>query len=98
MLAPNGQPRKIPLAMEFDQAVGSAALEDRDMEECEQAEAEGGESWTVSSQPVADRNYSSQSNRVGAFAAAAGRGANVFVEAFRSVVGTHRTSYTESRR
>jgi len=30
---------------------------------------------------------------VGAFAAAAGRGASAFVEAFRSVVGAHRSQY-----
>lgn len=82
MLAPNGQPRKIPMAMDFND-VAAADLEDRDAGE--------EDSWTVGSRPQHDR-YTSGS-RVGAFAAAAGRGATAFVEAFRSVVGNHRTTY-----
>ena len=62
-----------------------ADLEDRD--------ANGdGDSWTVGSRADEEGHYTNGS-RVGAFAAAAGRGASAFVEAFRSVVGTHRTTY-----
>ena len=64
--------------------MAAADLEDRD--------ANDQDSWTVGSRPQHDR-YNSGS-RVGAFAAAAGRGASAFVEAFRSVVGNHRTSYS----
>jgi hypothetical protein len=92
VLAPNGQPRKIPMAVDFD-SVARSALEDRDMTEEELST----ESWTVSSQPVPDRNYNSTS-RVGAFAAAAGRGASAFVEAFRSAVGAHKASYNGGTR
>jgi cell division cycle 14 len=92
VLAPNGQPRKIPMAVDFD-SVAPSALEDRDMTEEELST----ESWTVSSQPVPDRNYNSTS-RVGAFAAAAGRGASAFVEAFRSAVGAHKASYNGGNR
>ncbi|KAL4426827.1 hypothetical protein ABPG77_006613 [Micractinium sp. CCAP 211/92] len=80
MLAPNGQPRKIPMAMDFND-VAPSDLEDRD----------AADSWTVGSRPQQER-YTGGS-RVGAFAAAAGRGASAFVEAFRSVVGNHRTTY-----
>lgn len=62
-------------------AVAPADLEDRD----------AADSWTVGSRPQQER-YTGGS-RVGAFAAAAGRGATAFVEAFRSVVGNHRTTY-----
>ena len=118
VLAPNGQPRKIPMAVDFD-SVAASVLEDREElgnggggvggvgdvnEKTRQANAHDidgdaptSDSWTVSSQPVHDNNYSSGS-RVGAFAAAAGRGATAFVEAFRSVVGAHKTSYGSSRR
>ncbi|KAG7672017.1 putative Dual specificity protein phosphatase CDC14AB [Nannochloris sp. 'desiccata'] len=93
VLAPNGQPRKIPMAVDFD-SVARSALEDREMTEEELTT----ESWTVSSQPVPDhRNYNSAS-RVGAFAAAAGRGASAFVEAFRSAVGAHKASYNGGSR
>jgi len=104
LVAPNGQPRKIPLAVSFDQAALAGALEDRDMlnlysksssnqsfsnqDDCEE--------WRVGSQPVIDKNYHTN-GRVGALAAAAGRGANAFVEAFRSVVSAHRNSYKEQR-
>jgi hypothetical protein len=97
VLAPNGQPRKIPLAVDFDAAVDGAALEDRDLVEVVGGRDYAEDSWTVTSQPVHDKNYSS-SSRVGAFAAAAGRGASAFVEAFRSAVGTHRNSYGSGRR
>jgi hypothetical protein len=80
VLAPNGQPRKIPLAMDFS----AADLVDR-------AADEGEDSWTVGSRPAQDK-YKSDS-RVGAFAAAAGRGASAFVEAFRLAVGGYRTGY-----
>jgi protein-tyrosine phosphatase len=92
VLAPNGQPRKIPMAVDFD-SVARSALEDRDMTEEELST----ESWTVSSQPQLDKNYNSTS-RVGAFAAAAGRGASAFVEAFRSAVGAHKASYNGGSR
>ncbi|PSC73661.1 dual specificity phosphatase CDC14A isoform X2 [Micractinium conductrix] len=82
MLAPNGQPRKIPMAMDFND-VAPQDLEDRD--------AADADSWTLNSRPQLER-YTGGS-RVGAFAAAAGRGASAFVEAFRSVVGNHRTTY-----
>ncbi len=62
-------------------AVAPGDLEDRDAD-----------SWTVGSRPQEER-YTGGS-RVGAFAAAAGRGASAFVEAFRSVVGNHRTTYS----
>lgn len=91
VLAPNGQPRKIPMAVDFD-SVAPSALEDRDAIDLELAD-----NWTVSSQPVMDKNYS-PSSRVGAFAAAAGRGATAFVEAFRTAVGSHKTSYGGSKR
>lgn len=67
-------------------------LEDRDAS----PGSAGGDSWTVGSQPAADR--STGNGRVGAFAAAAGRGASAFVEAFRHAVGNYRTDYTSSRR
>lgn len=93
VLAPNGQPRKIPMAMDFNQ-VDTAALEDRDMhDDVSMHMVNDDDGWTVSSQPVHDKNYSSGS-RVGSFAAAAGRGATAFVEAFRSAMGAHRTSYS----
>ena len=98
VLAPNGQPRKIPMAMDFDAAAASS-LEDREMEDAGPlARGDDGDGWTVGSQPVHDKNYSSNNSRVGAFAAAAGRGATAFVEAFRSAVGAHRTSYTNGAR
>eukprot|EP00887_Chlorella_sp_A99_P005476 scaffold1.g5476.t1 len=84
MLAPNGQPRKIPMAMDFDQ-VAPTDLEDRDADE----------GWTVGSQLQQERFP--PSSRVGALAAAAGRGATAFVEAFRSAMGAHRTSYSSRR-
>jgi len=98
VLAPNGQPRKIPLAVDFN----AAALEDLDAADLLSKESkvpvEGKTTgdWRVGSQPVLDNNYN-PSSRVGHFAAAAGRGANAFVEAFRSVVGAHRSSYREQR-
>ena len=64
-------------------AVAAADLEDREA---------GDEAWTVGSRP--SRDGYQPSSRVGAFAAAAGRGASAFVEAFRSAMGTHRTSYS----
>jgi len=85
------------MAMSFDQASAVSALEDRDMVDAGPL-ALGEESWTVGSQPAQDDTYSSNSSRVGALAAAAGRGATAFVEAFRSAVGAHRTSYNDSRR
>ena len=93
VLAPNGQPRKIPMAVDFD-SVAPSALEDRDAMDLD---LELADNWTVSSQPVMDTNYS-PSSRVGAFAAAAGRGANAFVEAFRSAVGSHKANYAGKRR
>jgi hypothetical protein len=63
-------------------AVAPADLEDRD----------AADSWTVGSRPQEERFTGG--SRVGAFAAAAGRGASAFVEAFRSVVGNHRTTYS----
>ena len=63
-------------------AVAAADLEDRD----------ASDSWTVGSRPQAG-GLPPNASRVGAFAAAAGRGATAFVEAFRSVVGNHRTTY-----
>ena len=51
------------------------------------------EDWSVPSGLV-DGNHESS---VGVFAAAAGRGASAFVEAFRSVVGAHRTAYNRER-
>lgn len=94
LLAPNGQPRKIPMAMDFDAVDVSAALEDREMVEGGHS-ADMEDSWRVGSQPA---EYYSSGSRVGALAAAAGRGASAFVEAFRSAVGAHRTSYSGSRR
>lgn len=98
VLAPNGQPRKIPLAMDFD----SAALEDVDGIDLPKEKTrvshsrKTSEDWSVGSQPVLDSNVKSSSNTgVGVFAAAAGRGATAFVEAFRSVVSAHRASYKE---
>ncbi|KAI7836708.1 hypothetical protein COHA_009484 [Chlorella ohadii] len=82
MLAPNGQPRKIPMAMDFND-VAAADLEDR----------EGMDSWTVGSRPPPGQALPPNASRVGAFAAAAGRSASAFVEAFRSVVGNHRSTY-----
>ena len=78
VLAPNGQPRKIPLAMDFN----AADLVDRAADE---------EDWTVGSRP-AQMNYKNES-KVGALASAAGRGASAFVEAFRSAVGGYRPNY-----
>ncbi len=63
-------------------AVAASDLEDRD----------ASDSWTVGSR-LQDERYK-EGSRVGAFAAAAGRGASAFVEAFRSVVGNHRTTYS----
>jgi hypothetical protein len=61
-----------------------AALEPMDLED-----REVDDDWTVGSQPSgADALGSS---KVGALAAAAGRGASAFVEAFRSAVGTYRS-------
>ena len=93
VLAPNGQPRKIPMAVDFD-SVAASALEDKELPDMEKTTTD---SWTVSSQPVHDKNYS-ESSRVGAFAAAAGRGASAFVEAFRFAVGAHKVSYSKDRR
>jgi hypothetical protein len=84
VLAPNGQPRKIPLAMDFND-VAACDLEDRDA--CEE------DDWTVGTQHPPNRHTGS---RVGALAAAAGRGASAFVEAFRSALGTHKSSYSGS--
>ena len=61
-------------------AVAAADLEDR----------EGTDSWTVGSRPPPGQALPPNASRVGAFAAAAGRSASAFVEAFRSVVGNHR--------
>ena len=61
-------------------AVAAADLEDR----------EGADSWTVGSRPPPGQALPPNASRVGAFAAAAGRSASAFVEAFRSVVGNHR--------
>lgn len=61
--------------------MAAADLEDRAAED----------SWTVGSR--ATGALPRDASRVGAFAAAAGRGATAFVEAFRSVVGNHRTTY-----
>lgn len=100
VLAPNGQPRKIPLAMDFD----SAALNDLDGTELQKERVKvshaahsrkTSEDWSVGSQPVLDHTIKASSTGVGVFAAAAGRGASAFVEAFRSVVGAHRASYKE---
>ena len=66
--------------------MAAADLEDRDAN----GDADG-DSCTVGSR--ADEEHYTNGSRVGAFAAAAGRGASAFVEAFRSVVGTHRTTY-----
>lgn len=66
-------------------SVAPQDLEDRDADD----------SWTVGSRPQQEK-YPSGS-RVGAFAAAAGRGATAFVEAFRSAMGAHRTSYSSRR-
>ena len=93
VLAPNGQPRKIPLAVDFDAAVDGLALEDRELHDPKSDNiTREDDDWRVTSLPVQDKNYS-PSNRVGAFAAAAGRGATAFMEAFRSAVGSHRKSY-----
>lgn len=99
VLAPNGQPRKIPLAMDFDRA----ALEDIDgtdlqrdkMKMCSSHSRKTSEDWSVGSQPVLDSHGKPSTTGVGVFAAAAGRGATAFVEAFRSVVSAHRASYKE---
>ena len=104
VLAPNGQPRKIPLAVDFNQATMSGALEDKDCPDLVGRTSPKGSSfadeddsdWSVGSQPVLDKNFNSNS-RVGAFAAAAGRGANAFVDAFRSVLSAHRSSYKTTR-
>lgn len=107
VLAPNGQPRKIPLAVNLDQA----ALVDMDSSDALSQKKKSGvslddhhaasvavEDWSVGAQPVLDTNTTTTAtNKVGAFAAAAGRGANAFVEAFRSVVSAHRSSYREQR-
>eukprot|EP00890_Picochlorum_soloecismus_P005309 jgi/Picsp_1/577/NSC_00574-R1_cell division cycle protein 14 len=99
VLAPNGQPRKIPLAVNFDDV--AASLEDKEAADHynksmpSQPRPEE-EDWSVGSQPVIDQNYNT-SGKVGAFAAAAGRGANAFVEAFRSVVSAHRSNYRAQR-
>ena len=91
--APNGQPRKIPLAIDFNDR---RALEDMDAKDFMVA-ASGGrlrtnsEDWSVPSGVSGPEGAGS----VGAFAAAAGRGASAFVEAFRSVVGAHRSQYRE---
>lgn len=71
----------LPICPPLPIAVAPSDLEDRD----------AADSWTVGSRPQQER-YTGGS-RVGAFAAAAGRGASAFVEAFRSVVGNHRTTY-----
>ncbi|GAB4817658.1 hypothetical protein N2152v2_004704 [Parachlorella kessleri] len=84
ILAPNGQPRKIPMAMNLDDV--ASAVVDADSED----------SWTVSSRP-SDSKYNG-SSRVSAFAAAAGRGATAFVEAFRHAVGSYRTEHRSGRR
>lgn len=60
--------------------MAAADLEDR----------EGTDSWTVGSRPPPGQALPPNASRVGAFAAAAGRSASAFVEAFRSVVGNHR--------
>ncbi len=60
--------------------MAAADLEDR----------EGMDSWTVGSRPPPGQALPPNASRVGAFAAAAGRSASAFVEAFRSVVGNHR--------
>lgn len=92
VLAPNGQPRKIPLAVDFDDVDGMA-LEDLDMHDSKTNDGFNDEDdWKVSSKPVQDKNYNSN-RKVGAFAAAAGRGASAFVEAFRLAVGNHRKNY-----
>lgn len=98
--APNGQPRKIPLAVDFNDR---AALEDMDAKDFlahKQGAASdvarlrtNSEDWSVPSGLV-DASHGSS---VGVFAAAAGRGASAFVEAFRSVVGAHRTAYNRER-
>ncbi len=98
--APNGQPRKIPLAVDFNDR---AALEDMDAKDFLAHKQEtasnvarlrtNSEDWSVPSGLV-DGNHESS---VGVFAAAAGRGASAFVEAFRSVVGAHRTAYNRER-
>ncbi|KDD74234.1 hypothetical protein H632_c1468p0, partial [Helicosporidium sp. ATCC 50920] len=84
VLAPNGQPRKIPMAMDFGAADALTQLEDTGEDD----------SWTVDSRPVQARYAGS--TRVGALAAAAGRSANAFVEAFRAAVGSHRSTYQAS--
>jgi len=99
VLAPNGQPRKIPLAVNFDDV--AAALEDKEAADhysksMPSQPRPDEEDWSVGSQPVIDQNYNT-SGKVGAFAAAAGRGANAFVEAFRSVVSAHRSNYRAQR-
>ncbi len=103
-MTPNGQPRKIPLAVNLDQS----ALVDMDSSDLLPQKKTSGipvhdnasnltvEDWSVGSQPVID-THGTATNKVGAFAAAAGRGANAFVEAFRSVVSAHRSSYREQR-
>ena len=97
--APNGQPRKIPLAVDFNDR---SALEDMDAKDF-LAHKSGAtvdsvarlrtdsEDWSVPSGVVEPDHQGAGS--VGAFAAAAGRGASAFVEAFRSVVGAHRSQY-----
>ena len=66
--------------------VAPADLEDREAAE---------DDWTVGSAP--QQRLQHQGSRVGALAAAAGRGASAFVEAFRSAMGAHRTSYAGRR-
>lgn len=89
--APNGQPRKIPLAIDFNDR---RALEDMDAKDFMVAVSvdrlrTNSEDWSVPSAVSGPEGAGS----VGAFAAAAGRGASAFVEAFRSVVGAHRSQY-----
>lgn len=93
--APNGQPRKIPLAIDFNDKSALEDLDAKDFLAHKQNAPEvarlrtNSEDWSVPS-GIVDTN---QTSSVGAFAAAAGRGASAFVEAFRSVVGAHRSAY-----
>ena len=93
--APNGQPRKIPLAIDFNDKSALEDLDAKDFLAHKQSAPEvarlrtNSEDWSVPS-GIVDTN---QTSSVGAFAAAAGRGASAFVEAFRSVVGAHRSAY-----
>jgi cell division cycle 14 len=101
LLAPNGQPRKIPLAMDFDAVADAGLLEDREAADLGPHGGDGGltplgdgaDDWRVGATPA--RPDERPRAGVGAFV---GRGASAFVDAFRSVVGAHRSDYAGARR